>query len=97
MLQPYIESAVALSDTCGSSLFSPSTTKAEYYSAGQLKSWRILLALNPLNAHAAKVKLTWQCVSCNQNQSDKILSMTTLNLLSVLLTITGYKALYFKT
>ena len=32
--------------------------------------------INPLNAHAAKAKLTWQRVSCKQNQSDKILSMT---------------------
>ena len=34
------------------------------------------LRVNPLNAHAAKAKLTWQRVSCKQNQSDKILSMT---------------------
>ena len=32
--------------------------------------------VNPLNAHGAKAKLTWQRVSCKQNQSDKILSMT---------------------
>ena len=35
-----------------------------------------IFPFNPLNAHAAKAKLTWQRVSCNQNQSDKILSMT---------------------
>ena len=29
--------------------------------------------INPLNAHAAKAKLTWQRVSCKQNQSDKII------------------------
>ena len=37
---------------------------------------QLLLIVNPLNAHAAKAKLTWQRVSCKQNQSDKILSMT---------------------
>ena len=35
-----------------------------------------LSCINPLNAHAAKAKLTWQRVSCRLNQSDKILSMT---------------------
>ena len=61
---------------------------------------KVNVIFNPLNAHAAKAKLTWQPVSCKQNLSYKILSMIgrqTLHLLSVLLTITGYKALYFKT
>ena len=48
---------------------------------------------NPLNAHAAKAKLTLQPMSCKQSQSDKILVRRTLNLLSVLLT---NKALFFK-
>ena len=44
-------------------------------------NYPLLISVNPLNVHAAKAKLTWQCVCSKQSQSD-------------LLTITGYKVLY---